>query len=349
MMKKKIRKPSDMHMHFRHGPLMILILYLISRRYKYGVAMGNLKKPISNATEAIRYANNITYCSTNAGIQPIPTIMFLNSTTRKIIREAGKAGIKVIKLISGGTSTNSSGGVPLIDLEKKQGLFEEMEKWEMISSNHCELVFDPKTGNTIHWQEREERGIQFFEPIVRKFPGVKFVFEHLSTRELVDFVLGTPSNVAGTITPQHLKLIWKNVIASPRAKEVLFPHNYCLPMAKTITDRKAVTRAAISGNRKFFAGSDIALHLPEFKRLIDPRAGVFDPFAIEDYTEVFEENNAPDKLENFLSVYGPEYYGLEAPEETIEIVKENWIVPPVLEGIIVPFGANTRKTWKVLV
>jgi len=322
---------------------------LISRRYKYGVAMGNLNLPISCAEEAIRYATEITFCPTNSGITPIPTIMLLNSTTRKIIREAGKAGLRVIKLIPGGTSTNSLGGVRLADLEKKYHLFEEMERWRIISSNHCELIADPKTGKLIHWQEREQRGIPFFEPIIRKFPGIKFIFEHLSTKMLADFVFDSPSNVAGTITSHHPKIIWKDVIAAPRAKKILHPHNYCLPMAKTAADQKAITKAMVSGNPKFFAGSDMAAHPIQDKKLPDPKAGIFNPYAIEDYVEVFERNNALDKLEKFLSVYGPEFYDLPVPEEIIEIVKENWTVPKVLEGVIIPFQAGTQKTWKVMV
>jgi dihydroorotase len=328
---------------------MCLILWLISRRYKYGVAMGNLEKPISCAAESINYADEIIHCPTNYGMQPIPTIMFLNSTTRRIIREAGQAGIKVMKLISGGTSTNSAGGVPLTDLEKKQDCFEEMEKWRMIFSVHCELAIDPTTGKEIHWQEREARGLQFLEPLIHKFPGIRFMLEHLSTKLLVDFILDSQPGVAATITSQHLKLTWKDVISAPRAKRILFPHNYCLPMAKTIVDQKSLVGAAISGNPKFFAGSDMALHRPEFKTLINPKAGVFNPYSIEDYADTFNQNCALDKLNNFLSVYGPNYYELEVPTETIELVKEPWTVPATLEGGIVPFGANTRKEWKVLV
>lgn len=346
--RKRIKKPSDMHVHFRFGVLMMLILSMISRRYKYGIAMGNLEPPISCATEAITYSGEIRQCPTNSGIVPIPTIMFLNNTTKETIREAARAGIRIIKLISSGTSTNSFGGVPLIDLEKKQDLFEEMEKWRMFFSFHCELAVDPKTGKPIHWQEREKLGIPFFEYIIRKFPGIKFIFEHLSSKEAVDFVSYSPDNLAATITSHHPKLTWKDVISAPRSKRILSPHNYCLPMAKTIADQMAIIAAMTSGNPKFFAGSDMALHWPEFKGLIDPRAGIFNPYAIEDYFEIFEQEDALDKAEDFLSVFGPTYYELEIPEETIELRKESWIVPAVLEGGIIPFGANTEKTWRVM-
>lgn len=339
-----IPRPNDMHAHLREKKLMQLIL-LRSNFYGRVVAMGNLSHPIITNLDVIRYSWKIEDCSPL--FEPIMTIMLVNSTSPQIIRAASDSA-KVLKLIPGGTSTNSESGVRLEDLEKYYPILKEAEEEKMIFSGHWELINDPKTGKEIHELERETAAIPYLKKVVKAFPRLRIIVEHASTREMIEFVKNAPANVAATLTAHHALLTYNKVC--DKKEKIINPHIYCKPIAKLARDRRAVIEAMLSDNPKFFFGSDSAPHPPEKKKLPNPQAGIFTPgeIAIPLLAEIFDNYGELEKFKRggFTSGFGAKFYGLP-PNENSTLKREKWTVPKKYEGIV-SFWAGHELNYKIL-
>ena len=177
--------------------------------------------------------------------------------------------------------------------------------------------------------------------LVRDFPGLKIVLEHITTQEAAEFVADAPATVAATITPQHLHLNRNALFAGG-----LRPHAYCLPVVKREKHRIAVRAAAVSGSPKYFLGTDSAPHAVEAKEASCGCAGIFNaPFALESYVSVFDEEGALDRFEGFASEHGPRFYGLPLNEGSVTLTRAEQEVPSRVAGLV-PFHRGDRLGWR---
>ncbi len=240
------------------------------------------------------------------------------------------------KLYPAGATTNSASGVT--DIARLAPVLARMESIGMPLLVHGEVT-DP----AVDIFDREAVFIdRILAGLVRDFPGLSIVFEHVTTRQAVDFVSSAPANIAATITPHHLMLNRNAMFEGG-----LRPHAYCLPVIKREEHRGAVRAAAVSGSPKFFLGTDSAPHVSSDKQSACGCAGIFNaPFAIEAYAEVFDEENALDRLEAFASEYGARFYGLPLSEGRVTLCREA-VEVPALFGEITPFGAGTSFAWRL--
>jgi len=249
--------------------------------------------------------------------------------------------VNAIKLYPAGATTNSDNGVS--DIRKVYAVIEQLEEHQVPLLLHGEV-----THNHVDIFDREKRFLdEVLSPLLKQFPQLKLVLEHITTSEAAHFVLEQDRNVAATITPQHL-LFNRNDMLVGGVK----PHFYCLPILKRQSDQAALVQAAISGNPKFFLGTDSAPHEKNRKESSCGCAGIYTAFAaIEFYATVFEQNNALDKLEGFASLFGPKFYKLPINTSRIKLIKEDWAAPytlPFGDSKVVPFKAGQQISWKVI-
>lgn len=349
-----IRQLDGFHMHLRDGPLLAKVIPFTSYIYKRGLVMGNLMPPIATAEDAIKYRDEIlSYPAPFHDFEPIMTIMLVNGTTVETIENAYRAGIKVIKLIPDGTSTNSEDGVSLENLKNYYPVLRKVRYLGMVFSSHWELVADPGTGQEIPHPEREERATPYLLNLLKNVPGLKVVVEHVSTRKMIEVVKSQPSdvNIFATITAHHPILTIDDVM---RCGEIHSPHHFCLPIAKTEDDRQAVEEEMVSGNPRFFYGSDTAPHYAHKKKFgmnppenRNPPAGIFSaPVEAPLLAKIFERNNALDRLEPFTSVFGAMAYDLPLNSGTLTLKKKKWRVPYNYGGINI-FRGGEVLNWQV--
>jgi dihydroorotase len=243
------------------------------------------------------------------------------------------------KLYPAHATTNSAQGVT--DVRNIHPVLEAMQRAGMPLLVHGEVT-DPD----VDVFDREKAFIdRIFSRLLRDFPALKMVFEHITTAEAVDFVMAGGDNLAATVTPQHL-IINRNALFAGGLR----PHAYCLPVAKREAHRLAVRKAAVSGSPKYFLGTDSAPHAVERKESGCGCAGIFNaPFAMESYAKVFDEEGALDRLEAFASEYGPRFYGLPMNEERIVLERAELTVPdfiPAAGTNVVPFHAGETLPWR---
>jgi dihydroorotase len=339
----KISAPFDMHLHLREGQMLINVLPYTSAVFPRGVVMGNLPIPVDTAEKAIKYKSEIL--ADDVTFNPIMTIMLTRNTTPAIIREAYNHGIKVIKYIPEGVSTNSEYGVPLNKLHEFYEVMETAEELGMILSGHWEAPFNIN-GNPIEELCREEEAIPFLAAIINCFPKLKIVVEHASTYGMIEYVKNAPNTVAATLTAHHALLDYSDVC--DKTGKIIGSDLYCKPIAKKAIDRSAVLQTMISGNPKFFFGSDSAPHYAENKKRTPPAAGIFTaPVVMPLLCEIFDNNNALSKIENFTSRFGPKFYGLPLNEGKITVRREKWTVPYETNGIKIFLGRR-ELNWKVV-
>lgn len=354
-MKIIIRQPDGFHVHLRIGALMAKVIFFTSYVFKRALVMGNLIPPIRTAEDAIRYKNEIlSYPVPFHDFEPIMTIMLVNGTTIETITGTHKAGINVIKLIPGGTSTNSKDGVSLENLRNYYPVLRKAKDLRMVFSSHWELVADPETGQEIPHLKREERAIPYLLDLLENVPGLKVVVEHVSTSKMIEVVKNQPDdvNIFATITAHHPFLTIDDVM---RGDEIYNPHHFCLPIAKTEDDRQAVVEAMISGNARFFFGSDSSPHYAHKKKFSiappenrNPPAGIFTaPVELPLLADIFERNNALDRLDPFVSGFGAMAYGLPLNSGALTLEKKKWRVPYDYEGIQI-FRGGTNLNWQVI-
>lgn len=333
-----IIKPDDMHLHLREGKLLRAVLKDTEKQFARAVVMPNLIDPVINIQKVENYYDEIKKISSS--FEPLMTLYFTDNLTKDQIKNASEISkIIGIKLYPSGVTTNSERGVESIS--DCYHIFEAMEKFDLPLLIHGE-VNDLK----VDVFDREKTFIdKYLFNITKTFPNLRIVFEHISTSDAVDFVNEANDKVAATITPHHI-LMNRNDLLSGGIK----PHNYCLPILKREVHQKAVLNAAISGNPKFFLGTDSAPHLRNEKESSCGCAGVYSALnAIELYAEIFEKNNALEKLENFSSVFGADFYRLPTNKSKLRLVKKANLIPKSIKiegGEIIPYLADTEIQWQ---
>ncbi|MCW8934663.1 MAG: dihydroorotase [Gammaproteobacteria bacterium] len=342
-MKLTITRPDDWHLHVRDGEALKYTVPFTARQFSRAIIMPNLSPPNITTEQALAYRDRILAVTpSNLNFQPLMTLYLTDNTSPNEIAIAKKsAHVVAVKLYPAGATTNSDAGVT--DIRKCYKTLEALQKYNMPLLVHGEV-----TSPEVDVFDREKQFIdKVLIPARKAFPELKIVFEHITTRDAVDFVLAEDQFTGATITPQHL-LYNRNAIF----KGGIRPHYYCLPVLKREEHRLALNSAAISGNKKFFLGTDSAPHSQDNKENACGCAGIFSaPLAIELYTRAFDDNNALDQLEGFASFHGADFYGLKRNTETITLQKAEWTVPesyPFADGNIVPLHAGETETWQLL-
>ncbi len=341
-MKIRIRRPDDMHRHLRAGPLLGITTKHLGP-FARALCMPNTTPPIANAGDVGRYRQEI-FQSLPPGSDFIPllSIKLLDSTTPEILEEAYNAGAVAVKVYFRGTTTNSDDGIQIQELEKFYPVFEKMQEINRLNKRKILLLWHGEDPISDYWMEQEKNFLPSLINTHRAFPNLKMVMEHITTEAAVNAVSGLGDNVAATITPHHLRLTTDNIIRGR-----LHPHNFCMPVAKRPEDRDALIRAAISGNPKFFLGTDDAPHLQGNKECAEGCAGVWTgPYGLNHYADVFEAKGALDMMEDFASVFGARFYELPFNQGNAELERSPFKIPFLLDGVV-PFMAGQVLNWQV--
>ena len=345
-MELSIIKPDDMHLHVRDGSSMQSVIAHTAAQFGRAIIMPNLSPPVTTVEAALAYRERILNAlSKDVNFSPLMTLYLTDSTqVSEIKKVAVSEHVKALKLYPAGATTNSSAGVT--DIEKVYGVLETMQEHQVPLLVHGEALSD-ENGHAVDVFDREKMFIdKTLYPLIRRFPKLKIVFEHITTQEAVQFVNAAGENVSATITPQHL-MYDRNAIF----KGGIRPHFYCLPILKRKKHQLALIDAATSGNKNFFLGTDSAPHSRTSKENACGCAGIYSAHAaLEFYADVFEQANALDKLEGFASIFGAQFYGLEENDEYITLRKEPWHVPEVYDfgsEVVIPFHAGETMQWKV--
>ncbi len=335
-------QPDDWHLHVRNGDLLKLVMPQTARQFARAIIMPNLKPPVTCVRQALDYRTEILAAlPENTPFTPLMTLYLTDNTEPGDVLAAAESDeIVAFKLYPAGATTNSDSGVS--DLEKIFPILELMEKNDLPLLIHGEV-----TDSNSDIFDRERLFLdQKLSQLVRRFPALRMVLEHVTTEEAVQFVEAASDNVAATITPQHL-LFNRNAILAGGIR----PHYYCLPILKREKHRQALLKAATSGNPKFFLGTDSAPHPTHLKENACGCAGCYSAHAaIELYAEAFEQENALDKLEAFASFHGPDFYRLPRNQSTITLEKKAWLVPDCYsfgDHRITPLKAGETLNWKL--
>lgn len=343
MTRLTITKPDDMHLHLRDGDAMRSVLPHTARRFSRAIVMPNLQPPITTTAMALAYRQRILAAlPEGAAFEPLMTLYLTDNTDPAEIARAKASGVvHAVKYYPAGATTNSDSGVT--NLEKVYPVLEAMEEAGMPLLVHGEV-----TWHDVDVFDRERLFLdRVLAPLLQRYGRLRLVVEHITTREAVRFVLGTPARIAATITAHHL-LLNRNALFSGGMR----PHHYCLPILKREVHRAALVEAALSGNPKFFLGTDSAPHSRSTKESDCGCAGVYTAHGgIELYAEVFAASGALDRLEAFASLHGAAFYGLPKNRETITLVKEPHAVPKSFafgDEMLVPFRAGDQIGWSVV-
>jgi dihydroorotase len=336
-----LRRPDDWHVHLRDGEMLKAVAPYTARQFARAIVMPNLVPPVTTLAEAEAYRQRILAAS-GPGFTPLMTLYLTDDADPAEIARGHAEGVfTAAKLYPANATTNSAYGVT--DVANIAPALETMQRIGMPLLIHGEVT-DPH----VDIFDREKVFIdRILTRLVRDFPGLKMVFEHITTADAADFVTAQGPNVAATVTPQHLHINRNALFAGG-----LRPHAYCLPVAKREEHRLAVRRAVTSGSAKFFLGTDSAPHSVEAKESACGCAGIFNaPFAIESYAAAFEEEGALDRLEAFASENGPRFYGLPLNEERIVLERAEVEVPASIAtggSLLVPFHAGETLRWRLM-
>ena len=340
-----ITRPDDWHLHLRDGEVLRAVLADSARRFGRAMIMPNLNPPIITTQDALAYRERIMKATLPLGIPftPLMTLYLTDHTTPKELTLAHSSGFvfAVGEAFLAGATTNSAYGVS--DFLRCEPALATMEELGLPLLLHGEVT-DPDV-------DVFDREAVFIErhliPIVERFPRLKVVLEHITTREAVAFVEGAGPNIAATITAHHL-LLNRNAMFIGGLR----PHAYCLPVLKSEIHRQALVSAAVSGNPKFFLGTDSAPHLRQSKESACGCAGIYTSHAaIELYAEAFDAVDAIERLEAFASFHGADFYQLPRNTSTIKLEKRSWMVPPniAIDGdILIPMRAGEQVGWTIV-
>ena len=338
-----IRRPDDWHVHLRDGEMMKAVVPFTARQFRRAIVMPNLKPPVTTAEMALAYRDRILAAlPAGSDFEPLITCYLTDATNPDDLAYGFESGaFAAAKLYPANATTNSAHGVT--DILNLSPVLERMEKIGMPFLVHGEV-----TDHDVDVFDREAVFIdRIFSGITTQFPGLRTVFEHITTQEAADFVQAAGPNVAATITPQHLHISRNDMLVGG-----IRPHLYCLPIVKREKHRLALRKAATSGSPKFFLGTDTAPHAIETKEASCGCAGVFNaPYAIESYAAVFDEEGALDKLEAFASLNGPAFYNMPVNEGSITLVRGGETVPAAISAAgsqLVPFHAGETLRWRLL-
>lgn len=335
-----LRRPDDWHLHLRDGAMLDAVAPFSARQFARAIIMPNLVPPVTTMAAAAAYRERIR-AAAGPGFEPLMTCYLTDSIDPDELERGHAAGVWVAaKLYPAGATTNSHSGVT--DVRHIQAALERMQKIGMVLCVHGEVT-DPD----IDIFDREAVFLErVLSPVLRDFPGLKVVLEHITTADSADFVMAASANLAATITPQHLHLN-RNALFEGGLR----PHAYCLPVVKRERHRLAVRAAAVSGNPRFFLGTDSAPHLREAKESGCGCAGIWNaPHALESYATVFEEEGALDRFEAFASEHGPRFYGLPLNEGQVTLARADVQVPERIAAAgsdLVPFHAGEILRWRL--
>ena len=337
-----LRRPDDWHVHLRDGAMLKAVLPFTARAFARAIVMPNLTPPVTSVAAAKAYRRRIMKAlPKKADFTPLMTCYLTDRADPDAVAQGFEQGVfTAAKLYPAHATTNSAKGVS--DIAHIMPVLERMQTIRMPLLVHGEVT-DPR----IDVFDREARFIEgVLAPLMKRLPGLKIVFEHVTTSDAVDFVNISGANLAATITAHHL-VINRNALFAGGLR----PHMYCLPVAKSERHRLALRRAAVSGSPKFFLGTDTAPHLITDKEKDCGCAGIFSsPIALETYARVFEEEHALDMLETFASLNGPRFYGLPFNETRVTLKRARWKVPEKIrvgKAAIKPFLAGETLEWKL--
>ena len=334
-----ISKPDDMHLHLREGGMLKIVSQHSASQFGRAIIMPNLKKPITNTSLAHSYYDEIKKYTKNYQFKPLMTIYFNGELVLEELKKI-EASSKIIgiKLYPKGVTTNSNKG--LDSFQSGYNIFEMMEELDIPLLIHGEV-----NDTNVDIFDREKIFIE--KHLIRaheEFPKLRIVLEHISTKDATEFVKESSNKIAATITPQHLLYNRNELFLGG-----LRPHAFCLPVLKREEHRLAVLDAAISGNPKFFLGTDSAPHKRSEKESSCGCAGIYSALnAMEIYAEIFDRNNAIEKLENFCSKFGADFYKLNQSKEKLKLTRSKNKVPTVIKidnGDVVPLMAGQEISW----
>jgi dihydroorotase len=337
-----IRRPDDWHLHLRDGAALAAVLPFTAARFARAVVMPNLTPPLITTAAALAYRERILAAlPAGAQFEPLMTLYLTDRTpVEEITRAKAAGGVLGCKLYPAGATTHSAAGVT--DVRRLDAVFERMAEVGLVLQVHGEVT-DP----AVDVFERESRFIDtVLAPLAARHARLRIVFEHITTRAAVEFVLNARTGVAATVTPQHL-LMNRNALFAGGIR----PHHYCLPVLKAEDDRAALLAAVVRGSPRFFLGTDSAPHARAVKEAACGCAGIFSAHAgIELYAEAFAAAGALGKLEAFAADFGAEFYGLPRNRDTITLLPEPWEVParyPFGAEELVPLRAGERIAWRL--
>lgn len=338
-----LTRPDDWHLHVRDDAALGVVVPHTAERFGRALIMPNLRPPVTTTAQALAYRDRIRAAVPQGlAFEPLMSLYLTDNMPPEEIERARASGAVVAaKLYPAGATTNSDAGVTAID--KIYPVLERMEACGMVLCVHGEV-----TGGEVDVFDRERVFMEkILSPLVRRFPGLKVVFEHITTAEAAQFVRAAGANVAATVTSHHL-LLNRNAIFAGGIR----PHHYCLPVLKRESHRVALVEAVTSGSPRFFLGTDSAPHARSTKEAACGCAGCYTAHAgIELYAEVFDAANALDRLEAFASLNGPAFYGLEPNADKITLERESWPVPDSYGYLdndpLVPLRAGERVGWKL--
>lgn len=343
MQRMVITRPDDWHLHLRDGSAMASVTPDSARRFARAIIMPNLKPPITTTAQARAYRERILQALPEGmSFSPLMTLYLTETMPPDEIRVARESGVVFgVKYYPAGATTHADAGVR--DPWRCTAVFAAMEEQGLPLLLHGESI-DP----AVDIFDREAVFIEtILEPLSRMFPALKIVLEHITTTAAVDFVREARSGIAATITPQHL-LLNRNALFQGGLR----PHHYCLPVLKREAHREALVAAATSGNPRFFLGTDSAPHPRHAKESDCGCAGIYSAHAaIELYAEVFTLADQLDRLEAFASFHGPDFYGLPRNTQTLELLRNPWVVPEeraLGDETLVPFWAGKTLQWRLV-
>lgn len=338
-----IDQPDDWHLHFRDGDMLAMTVPATARVFKRAIVMPNLAPPVTNVAQAEAYRQRIL-ANVPAGtdFEPLMALYLTQDTTAEDVRDAAQnPNIIGYKLYPAGATTNSSAGVRAV--EAMGPVFEAMQELSVPLLVHGEVT-EPE----IDIFDREKVFIdRYLVPITERYNRLKVVLEHITTKDAVDFVTSAHDLVAATLTPQHILMNRNDLLVGG-----VHVHNYCLPVLKRRSHQEALQQAAISGNKKFFLGTDSAPHVQAKKETACGCAGCFSAFtAIELYAEAFAQLGALEKLEGFASHFGADFYGRPRNTKKINLQRMAWQAPETVThggDTWVPYWAGKQLQWQVV-
>ena len=339
-----LTKPDDWHLHLRGGDAMKSVVRMTALQMGRAVIMPNLSPPITNTKQAIKYHNEIVQAlPKGAKFSPLMVLYLTDQTTKNEIIDASNASeVYAVKFYPVGATTNSDSGVT--SLKNIYPALEQIQKEGIPLLIHGEV-----TDVDVDVFDREKVFIdRALTKLVKDFPDIKIVLEHITTKDAVDFISECEINIAATITPHHLLANRNHMLVGG-----IQPHFYCLPVLKRQSPhQESLIAAATSGSPKFFLGTDSAPHEKYQKESSCGCAGIFSAnAAIELYAEAFDRVGKIDKLEGFASFYGADFYGLPRNQEKITLEKSTWRIPKSYDfsgSHVIPFFAGEELSWRLL-
>lgn len=340
----RITRPDDWHIHLRDGDVLRAVLPHTVERFTRAIVMPNLKPPVATTAQALEYRQRILEAAgTGSRFTPLMTLYLTDQTPAQEVVRADQSGhVYAVKLYPAGATTHSESGVT--NLRHIHPVIETLERLGMPLLVHGETT-DPD----VDVFDRERVFIEReLIPLLRDFPGLRVVLEHVTTSDAVQFVEAASDNVAATITAHHL-LLNRNAMFAGGIR----PHHYCLPVLKRERHRGALLQAATSGSPKFFLGTDSAPHPRAAKETGRGCAGIYTAHAaVELYAQAFEQAGALERLEGFASIHGPSFYGLPRNTDSMTLVRRPWRVPdsyPLGSEEVVPLAAGEELAWSLAV